>query len=141
MLARKHSPAKTYHIFVVGWMLLAILTPLYAPWLNSNYAALQPGHKHLYQGKPNLDHHTSPLEELLPHAHEAEAAEADEVTNLPNLDAAGGTAVLVLVSLLLIPFAVPLTHFYFFRERSLGVTLFSDTPPNPPPRLVFSPQF
>lgn len=134
---RKRTSLNRSHLFVVGWMLLAILFPLYAPWLNGNFAAVQPGHGHLYFGTPDLDHHASPLEELVPHPHQPDTTTEPAVTNLPNLDLIVGTAVL-LIAPLLISLAAMLTLFFHFHESQLGITLLATAPPHPPPRISLS---
>lgn len=40
-------------------LVVALLLPLYGPWVDFQFAARQPTHKHLYLGKVELDHHRS----------------------------------------------------------------------------------
>lgn len=108
-------------------MLLAVLFPLYAPWLNSNYAALQPGHDHLYLGKPTPEH-----EHGLSTSNSA--AGGTKVTNLPNLAATAETAVFLITPFLPFLLALPLARFFLFEAPHLGVTLFILSPPIMPPR-------
>lgn len=110
-------------------MLLATLFPLYAPWLNRNFAAIQPEHNHLYVGKAEQRHSHHLGDEQPP---ELES----DVTNLPNLSVNGTTAVLMLVALWCFAAIAVLPSFYFFREQKLGFNLFIVTPPVKPPRLT-----
>ena len=87
MLTQRQSVGAKYHAFATLWLLLAALAPLYSPWLGRDFAALQPGHDHIYWGKPKLTHQ---------HQVAHEGAGEPEVTNVPNLDVGGGTAVPIL---------------------------------------------
>ncbi|MFQ5400832.1 MAG: hypothetical protein ACE5E7_14700 [Anaerolineae bacterium] len=65
---------------VVLLMLHALLLPLYAPWINTQFAANIPSHKHLYLGKYNPNHHH--------HQHPSNSGEkAQGIAFLPNFDA------------------------------------------------------
>ena len=127
MLTQRQSVGAKYHAFATLWLLLAALAPLYSPWLGRDFAALQPGHDHIYWGKPKLTHQ---------HQVAHEGAGEPEVTNVPNLDVGGGTAVPILTSFLLITLIPPTLFFFLFREQHLGVNLFVAAPPSKPPRLV-----
>lgn len=132
MLPWKQIPAKQYQLFVVAWMLLAALLPLYAPWLNRNFAAIQPGHDHLYLGKSTQFH---------PHnlaQRDQSGQSGSHVTNLPNLEAGGGTAVPILISLWLLAPLVSTPRFSLFKEHHLGIDLIILLPPGKPPRLATS---
>ena len=129
MLRKGWLSARNRHLFVTTWLLLAAMFPLYAPWLNPGFAALQPDHTHLYREKP-----------YQPHAHNLQHGKLSgsdlTVTNLPNLQASGSTAVPILIAFLYTIFLTLPTAFFLFRERTLGVTILTFPPAYTPPRLV-----
>ena len=132
MLFERHSSAQKWQRHVIGWMLLALLLPFYAPWINSNFAAVQPNHGHLYFGKPDLAHD----HDLVDHgAHAHDDGDEGEIAFLPSFDVTSATAALLVLPLLFIPFAMYLSQFVLFKEGRLGINLFSAAPPVPPPRL------
>lgn len=124
-------PQEVLEKWLVLLMLLATLFPLYAPWLNHNFAAIQPGHQHLFVGEVAVvHHHASALAELLPHPHEAPSS---EVINLPNW--LGRLAVMALPAgavLLLGKLAEGWITAVF--EDMLAVSLVTQRQTTPPPR-------
>lgn len=74
-------------------MVQALLLPLYGSWLNSQFAAIQPNHKHIYVGiaDPNHPHSLS-----ISHQHDSEKAETSDsdVISVPNQDASQSITVL-----------------------------------------------
>ncbi len=45
------------HLFTLWGLLLALLLPMYGPWLDPTFAARQPYHSHIYLGEVDADHH------------------------------------------------------------------------------------
>ncbi|MCA9998421.1 MAG: hypothetical protein KDE56_21810 [Anaerolineales bacterium] len=127
MLTQRQSVGAKYHAFATLWLLLAALAPLYSPWFGRDFAALQPGHDHIYWGKPKLTHQ---------HQVAHEGAGEPEVTNVPNLDVGGGTAVPVLISLLFVTLLGPNLFAFLFKEPRLGINLIVLAPLGKPPRLA-----
>jgi hypothetical protein len=58
-----------------------MLLPVYGSWIDVHYAARQPGHKHIYFGKVDINHHRT--------------SDSKDVVNLPDQDATGQSAVAV----------------------------------------------
>lgn len=132
MLTWKQKKPPNYRPIIIAWMLLAALFPLYAPWLNPNFAAIQPGHDHLYVGK-SIQFHSHALPQ-----HDQSGQLGSHVTNLPNLEAGGGTAVPVLIPLWLLVLLLSALRFFLFKEHRLGIDLIILVPPGKPPRLAIS---
>jgi len=74
-------------------MLMAVLLPIYGPWLDFRFAGRMPQHDHIYIGEVNLDHHT----EHHAHKHDRKKVQPPHdclelplpaVINLPDQDAA-----------------------------------------------------
>ena len=133
MLFGLHYSAQKVERHLIGWMLLALLLPFYAPWINSNFAALQPNHGHLYFGEPDLAH-SHDLSDHGPHGHND--GKEDDVAFLPNFDVTSATAVLLISPFFVLPFALYLSQYVLFNEGWFGLNLFMASPPVPPPRLL-----
>ncbi len=127
MLTRRRAAGAKFRVFVTLWLLLAALAPLYSPWLNRDFAALQPEHDHIYWGKPNLAHH---------HQGGQKNTAGAGVTNVPNFNVGGGTAVPVLISLLFVTLLGPNLFAFLFKEPRLGINLIVLAPLGKPPRLA-----
>jgi hypothetical protein len=69
---------KLTQIILLG-LAAVMLLPVYGSWVDDQFAARQPNHKHIYFGKVDINHHRT--------------ADSKDVVNLPDQDAAGQTAV------------------------------------------------
>ncbi|MCI0399194.1 MAG: hypothetical protein L0332_18650 [Chloroflexi bacterium] len=94
MSKHKPRPISTTARLTLALMLLALLLPVYGPWLDSNFAGRQPLHRHIYLGTVNLAHHSAPE----PAGHKDHSESDSDVVNLPDQTAAnqGGTLWLML---------------------------------------------
>lgn len=129
MLFGLHYPAQKIQRHLIGWMLFALLLPFYAPWINSNFAAAQPNHGHLYFGKPDLAH-THDLNDHGPHGHD----DGNEIVFLPGFDVTSAMAVVLISPFFVLPFTLFLSRYRLFNEGWFGFNLFTASPPVPPPR-------
>lgn len=92
---RRPLVACTFQKLLLLLALLAILLPVFGPWLSVEVAALLPDHKHVYLGEVHLDHHDhhAPAEKAVriygPFPLDPCRTEWSGVINLFNLDASG----------------------------------------------------
>jgi hypothetical protein len=74
---RVKNRSKVLALFLTAVLLL----PVYGSWIDFHYAAKQPGHKHVYLGKVDLNHHRT--------------ADTKDIVILPDQDATSQIVVLV----------------------------------------------
>jgi hypothetical protein len=81
---------RTY--LVTAIMLLALLLPIYGPWLDFRFAERMPQHDHIFIGEVNLDHHNQHYHKHVPtkmkHPKNDLQLPLPAVINLPDQDAA-----------------------------------------------------
>lgn len=73
------QPAGNSTRILLLFLAAVMLLPIYGSWVDIQFAARQPNHKHLYFGKVDINHHRT--------------AGSKDVVNLPHQDATGQTAV------------------------------------------------
>lgn len=71
-----------YRIFLL-FLAALLLLPVYGSWIDHRYPVNQPGHKHIYLGKVDLDHHRT--------------AETKNIVILPDQDATSQPVVLAVL--------------------------------------------
>jgi len=69
--------------------LLVILLPVYGSWLNRDFAATNPFHRHIYLNGSRPHRHPLGSHPLLLHNH---SSDLDDVVSIPNQDATGAGA-------------------------------------------------
>jgi hypothetical protein len=68
-------------------MVQLVLLPVYGTWLNEDFAAVQPQHRHIFLAGVKLNHH--PPDAHHPGQHGRQTTDSEGVVNVPDQDAAG----------------------------------------------------
>lgn len=118
-------------------LILALLLPMYGPWLDPTFAARQPYHNHLYLGEVKADHHRSDTH----HDHQHKERETDCISWLPDVINLPDQTVTQQLLLLWQPFlfttVIPTDDSLTFIWQADGwrVAAIFLTPPEHPPRF------
>lgn len=115
-------------------LILALLLPMYGPWLDPTFAARQPYHNHLYLGEVNANHHSDSHDD---HHHEEKddcRSTLPDVINLPDQTIA--QQLLLIWQPLLFTTMLPTDNGLIFTWQADGwrVPAIFLTPPERPPR-------
>lgn len=114
--------------FVIGWLLMAILLPVYGPWINGRFPAWQPDHDHIY------------LDEVDPHHPHTNSETPSDIIMLPGKNLFDKQLLIIAIPLdqvLLNPFDTPCVG--FLGEQPLFPRLVFISPPERPPYAMVLP--